>query len=92
MNNNYVCLGPGNEQTSITDHKNRELSNKTIKNFEATMEKDSASMTKAHEQMSASGNRSKKGGKKKKENRCRKVQEDLCRKEEKKIKSVKTGS
>jgi hypothetical protein len=43
-----------------------ELSNKTIKNFEATMEKDSASMTKAHEQMSKAVAIAKKGGKKKK--------------------------
>jgi hypothetical protein len=48
------------------------------------MEKDSASMTKAHEQIPKSGKqerwKKRKGG-----NRCRKVQEDLCRK--KKIKS-----
>jgi hypothetical protein len=70
------------------------LSNKTIKNFEATMEKDSASMTKAHEQMSkAVAIAARKVEKKEKEETgAEKYRRISAEKEEKKIKSVKRAA
>jgi hypothetical protein len=71
----------------------RELSNKTIKNFEATMEKDSASMTKAHEQMSkAVAIAARKVEKKKRRKQVQKSTGGSLQKRKRKDKECETGS